>query len=84
MTPNRRHTETCVSNLTDGCTRVQVWASATFWAEHIATCPELVRGDVCWSSGRGCGLTGILAAKLGAAQVLAYPPSFVHTCPFTS
>ena len=73
-----------MSNLNDGCTRVQVWASAHILAEHIATCPELVRGRRVLELGSGCGLTGILAAKLGAAQVLAYPPSFVHACPFTS
>ena len=47
----------------------QVWASAHGLAELLAKAPELVRGRRVLELGSGCGLAGILAAKLGAAQV---------------
>ena len=47
----------------------QVWASAHMLAERLIKCAEVVRGRRVLELGSGCGLTGILAAKLSAAQV---------------
>ncbi len=50
----------------------QVWASAHGLAELLAKSSELVRGRHVLELGSGCGLAGILAAKLGAAQVCSW------------
>ena len=47
----------------------QIWASAHGLAELLEKRPDLVRGRRVLELGSGCGLAGILAAKLGAAQV---------------
>ena len=49
--------------------RAQVWASAHGVAKLLAESPDLVRGRRVLELGSGCGLVGLLAAKLGAAQV---------------
>lgn len=48
----------------------KVWTVAHLVCRELAAHPEAVRGATVLEIGAGCGACGILAAKLGAAQVV--------------
>ncbi|KAK9841587.1 hypothetical protein WJX74_008328 [Apatococcus lobatus] len=48
----------------------RIWAVAHLMCRRLVEKPELVRGKHVLEIGSGCGLCGILAAKLGAAEVV--------------
>ena len=47
----------------------KVWGTALMLADQLAAAPALVEGRRVLEIGSGCGLCGLLAAKLGACSV---------------
>ena len=47
----------------------KVWGTAVMLARQLAASPALLRGKSVLDLGSGCGLTGLLAIKLGARSV---------------
>lgn len=65
----------CVQHVagTDGFqanTSSVIWACGPLLAQHLCDTPELVAGKRCIELGAGIGLTGAVAARLGAESVL--------------
>ena len=59
----------CEALLLPAACAAQVWAVAHVMCRQLAAHPEAVRGCRVLELGAGTGVAGILAAKLGAAQV---------------
>ncbi len=51
----------------------KVWSVAHVLARELVQSPQIVAGKRVLEIGAGCGLNGIVAAKLGAAEVRQQP-----------
>lgn len=60
-------------NVLEGGTGCHAWPAGMWLAQWLLNHPHVVEGHRCLELGAGTGVVGMIAARLGAAQVLPSP-----------